>query len=41
MAASMPWETSRTPTSTTPHTASTAAGDIGTVTVLCANGCYR
>jgi len=41
MAAPMPWETSRTPTSTTPHTASTAAGDIGTVTVLCANGCYQ
>jgi len=27
MAAPMPWETSKTPTSTTHHTASTAAGD--------------
>jgi len=41
MAAPMPWETSKTPTSTTHHTASTAAGDTGTVTMLCANGCYQ
>lgn len=34
MAAPMPWETSKTPTSTTHHTASTAVGASGTVTVL-------
>ncbi|MFE1922191.1 hypothetical protein ACFW91_06430 [Streptomyces asoensis] len=41
MAAPMPWETSRTPTTMTQHVPSTAAGDIGAVTVLCAPPCYQ
>ncbi|GLP65091.1 hypothetical protein TUSST3_17110 [Streptomyces sp. TUS-ST3] len=40
MAAPMPWETSKTPTSVTHHS-STAAGERGTVTVLCAPPCYQ
>ncbi|MEU3343116.1 hypothetical protein [Streptomyces sp. NPDC006668] len=41
MAAPMPWETSKTPTTTTRHVPSTAAGDSGTVTMLCTGGCYQ
>lgn len=41
MAAPMPWETSRTPTTLTHHAPSAAAGDSGTVTVLCAPPCYQ
>ncbi|WP_121714561.1 hypothetical protein [Streptomyces sp. E5N91] len=41
MAAPMPWETSKTPTPTTHHVPSTAAGDSGTVTVLCGAPCYQ
>ncbi|MFI6661510.1 hypothetical protein ACIBL8_39020 [Streptomyces sp. NPDC050523] len=41
MAAPMPWETSKTPTTTTHHIPSTAAGDSGTVTVLCSASCYE
>ncbi|MDQ0780008.1 hypothetical protein QF026_008474 [Streptomyces aurantiacus] len=40
MAAPMPWETSKTPTTVT-HDTSTAAGEDGTVTVLCGNPCYQ
>jgi hypothetical protein len=40
MAAPMPWETSKTPTAVT-HDTSTAAGESGTVTVLCAPPCYQ
>ena len=38
MAAPMPWETSRTPTTITHHR--TAAGS-GTATALCAPPCYQ
>ncbi|MGW0412094.1 hypothetical protein ACWERI_27295 [Streptomyces collinus] len=41
MAAPMPWETSKTPTTTAHHRPSTAAGDSGTVTVLCGPPCYQ
>ncbi|MEV7145371.1 hypothetical protein AB0O05_02575 [Streptomyces sp. NPDC093084] len=41
MAAPMPWETSKTPTTPTHHVPSTAAGGSGTVTVLCSGGCYQ
>lgn len=41
MAVSMPGETSKTPTATTRHVPSTAAGDSGTVTVVCVGGCYQ
>jgi hypothetical protein len=37
----MPWETSKTPTTTTHRVPSAAASDSGTVTVLCAGGCYQ
>jgi hypothetical protein len=40
MAAPMPWETSKTPTSVTHHS-STAAGERGKVTVLCTPPCYQ
>ncbi|MEW2573033.1 hypothetical protein [Streptomyces sp. NPDC047070] len=40
MAAPMPWETSKTPTTpATSYVPATAAG--GTVTVLCGNPCYQ
>ncbi|WP_435279653.1 hypothetical protein [Streptomyces sp. 1222.5] len=39
LAAPMPWETSKTPTITTHHTASTAAG--AKVTPRCAPPCYQ
>ncbi|MEU5251661.1 hypothetical protein [Streptomyces longwoodensis] len=38
MAAPMPWETSRTPTTLTHHR---TPADSGTVTVLCAPPCYQ
>ncbi|MET8082109.1 hypothetical protein [Streptomyces sp. NPDC005303] len=41
MAVPMPWETSKTPAATTHHISSPAAGKSGTVTVLCAAGCYQ
>ncbi|MER8006651.1 hypothetical protein [Streptomyces sp. NPDC094149] len=41
MAAPLPWETSKTPTITTHHVPSTAAGDSGTVSVLCGPPCYQ
>ncbi|MEU1404836.1 hypothetical protein ABZ471_21145 [Streptomyces sp. NPDC005728] len=41
MAAPMPWETSKPPAATTHDTPSTAAGESGTVTVLCGNPCYQ
>ncbi|MFF9365003.1 hypothetical protein [Streptomyces griseoluteus] len=41
MAAPMPWETSKTPTTTIHHTPSAAAGHSGTVTVLCGPPCYQ
>ena len=41
MAAPMPWETSKTPTTITHHVPSTATGDSGTVTVLFGGGCYQ
>jgi hypothetical protein len=41
MAAPMPWETSRTPATTTPATPSAAAGEGGTVIVMCVGGCYQ
>ncbi|MFI8230897.1 hypothetical protein ACIGDI_18855 [Streptomyces sp. NPDC085900] len=41
VATPMPWETSRTPTATTHHVPSTTTGESGTVTVLCAAGCYQ
>ncbi|NMO32305.1 hypothetical protein HG826_01595 [Streptomyces sp. GMY01] len=41
MAASMPWETSKTPTTAIHRVPSTAAGDSGTVTVLCGPPCYQ
>ncbi|WP_439945737.1 hypothetical protein [Streptomyces sp. BBFR109] len=41
MAAPMPWETSNTPTTTIHHVPSTAAGESGTVTVLCGPPCYQ
>ncbi|MFE7172562.1 hypothetical protein [Streptomyces sp. NPDC057616] len=41
MAAPMPWETSKTPTAITHHTASTSAGSIGTVTVRCGAPCFE
>ncbi|MFE7168405.1 hypothetical protein [Streptomyces sp. NPDC057616] len=40
MAAPMPWETSKTPT-TTRNTTLTPVGDHGTVTVLCGDPCYQ
>jgi hypothetical protein len=40
VAAPMPWETSKTPTAVTHHP-STAAGERGTVTVLCGSPCYQ
>ncbi|MET9912983.1 hypothetical protein ABZZ74_40495 [Streptomyces sp. NPDC006476] len=40
VAAPMPWETSKTPTAVTQST-STAAGEAGMITVLCAAGCYQ
>ncbi|MFF9497944.1 hypothetical protein [Streptomyces flaveolus] len=40
MAAPMPWETSKTPTAVTHHP-SPAAGERGTVTVLCGPPCYQ
>ncbi|WP_333763511.1 hypothetical protein [Streptomyces sp. IBSBF 2390] len=39
LAAPMPWETSKTPTITTHHTPSTAAG--ARVVPLCGNPCYQ
>ncbi|MFC8360768.1 hypothetical protein ACFUIY_12945 [Streptomyces griseorubiginosus] len=41
MAAPMPWETSKTPATTTHHVPSAASGGSGTVTVLCTGGCYQ
>jgi hypothetical protein len=42
MAAPMPWETSKTPTSATHHDLpSTTAGGSGTVTVPCSGSCYE
>ncbi|ALV31053.1 hypothetical protein [Streptomyces sp. CdTB01] len=43
VAAPMPWETSKTPTTTTPtrHVAATAHSERGMVTVLCTGGCYQ
>ncbi|QNS02207.1 hypothetical protein [Streptomyces xanthii] len=41
MAAPMPWETSKPPTSTTYRAASAAAGDSATVTMLCGDPCYQ
>ncbi|SEC23254.1 hypothetical protein SAMN05216489_00217 [Streptomyces sp. 3213] len=41
MAAPMPWETSKTPAATTHDTRSAATSHGGTVTVLCAAGCYQ
>ncbi|NUP66586.1 MAG: hypothetical protein HOW71_30930 [Nonomuraea sp.] len=41
MAVPMPWETSRTPTVVTHHTASTAAGGSAMVTVRCGSPCYQ
>ncbi|MFE5038231.1 hypothetical protein [Streptomyces sp. NPDC056683] len=41
MAAPMPREASKAPTTATHHTPSTAASDRGTVTVLCAPPCYQ
>ncbi|MFG2731607.1 hypothetical protein [Streptomyces canus] len=40
MAAPMPWETSKTPAAAT-HSTSTAAGESGTVTVLCGAPCFE
>ncbi|MCG8970395.1 hypothetical protein [Streptomyces sp. CL12-4] len=40
VAAPMPWETSKAPTAVTHHP-STAAGERGTVTVLCGSPCYQ
>ena len=40
MAAPMPWETNKTPTAIT-HSASSAASESGTVTVLCTGSCYE
>ncbi|MFE1795967.1 hypothetical protein ACFW9L_07340 [Streptomyces sp. NPDC059517] len=40
MAAPMPWETSKTPT-TTHHVPTTSATSSGTLTVLCGNPCYQ
>ncbi|MEV5645886.1 hypothetical protein AB0L67_38185 [Streptomyces flaveolus] len=40
MTAPMPWETSKTPEAVTHHP-STAAGERGTVTVLCGPPCYQ
>ncbi|MFE3167832.1 hypothetical protein [Streptomyces sp. NPDC059224] len=41
VAAPMPWETSKTPAATTQCTASPAASESGTVTVLCGPPCYQ
>ncbi len=41
VAAPMPWETSKTPTTTTRHVAATTDGERGMVTVLCTGGCYQ
>lgn len=43
VAAPMPWDTSKTPTTTTPtrHVAATADGERGMVTVPCVGGCYQ
>ncbi|MFF1306149.1 hypothetical protein [Streptomyces sp. NPDC058307] len=41
MAAPIPLETTTTPAATTHDTGSTATHESGTVTVLCANGCYQ
>ncbi|MEW2120636.1 hypothetical protein AB0945_36890 [Streptomyces sp. NPDC005474] len=41
MATPMPSETSKTPAATTHHISSAAAGESGTVTVLCTGGCYQ
>ncbi|MFF4632740.1 hypothetical protein [Streptomyces griseorubiginosus] len=41
MAAPMPWETSKAPTTITHHVPSAAPGSSGTVTVLCTGGCYQ
>lgn len=41
VAVPMPWETSKAPAATTHHTNSTATGESGTVTVLCAPPCYQ
>jgi hypothetical protein len=40
MAAPMPWETSKVPSAVV-HTASATVHDRGTVTTLCAAGCYQ
>jgi hypothetical protein len=40
IAAPMPWETSKAPTTVTHHT-STATIDSSTVTVLCGGSCYE
>jgi hypothetical protein len=37
----MPWETSKSPTTTTHHVPSTTASGSGTVTVLCGAPCYE
>ncbi|MEU9331145.1 hypothetical protein AB0D91_46830 [Streptomyces canus] len=37
----MPWDTSKTPAATTHDTSSAATSHNGTVTVLCAAGCYQ
>jgi hypothetical protein len=41
MAAPMPWETSKAPTTATHNAPSTVSSDSGTVTVLCAPPCYQ
>ncbi|MFI1508843.1 hypothetical protein [Streptomyces sp. NPDC020597] len=41
VAAPMPWETSKTPTTTTYQVPSAAVRHSGTVTVLCVGGCYQ
>ncbi|WP_055523708.1 hypothetical protein [Streptomyces graminilatus] len=41
VAAPMPWETSKTPTTAVHHAPHTAAGGSGMVTVLCGPPCYQ
>ncbi|MFD6290676.1 hypothetical protein [Streptomyces sp. NPDC060205] len=40
-AAPMPWETSKTPTTTIHHAPATPADGSGTLTVLCGPPCYQ
>ncbi|MFD0311411.1 hypothetical protein [Streptomyces sp. NPDC127119] len=41
MAVPMPWETSKTPTTTTHHVPATSTSSSGTLTVLCGSPCYQ